>query len=172
MSFQSEFEYEIIKELIPYNKLFTIHQNNQYKIFQYIPLCNETNTSLKTIYAQTTTFESFILYVYDDFSKIEFTKKINSKIIYKKNFYLIILLKSLPNLSCGKEYYFVISNIYPSSFENFCQVLIMTKVLNNTIEISSLSKNLAFYQRKDNEEKFYYSSNEIKYSLIQESKLT
>lgn len=166
MSFQSEFEYEIIKELIPYNILFTIHQNNQYKIFQYIPSCNEANTSLKTIYAQSTTFEGFILYVYDDFSKIELTKKYQFK-----NSILRVSLShkiiEIPDLSCGKEYYFIISIITLKKFEKFCQFSIMSKELNNTIDISSLSQNLTFYQRTDNEEKFYYSSNETKYALIQ-----
>lgn len=37
ISSQPQFEYEIIKELIPYNITFTKYQTHNYKIFQYIP---------------------------------------------------------------------------------------------------------------------------------------
>ena len=74
ISSQPQFEYEIIKELIPYNIIFIEYQTNNYKIFQYIPLCNETNSSLKTIYAQITHDSLIDLFIYDDLSKIEISE--------------------------------------------------------------------------------------------------
>ena len=168
ISSQPQFEYEIIKELIPYNIIFTKYQTNNYKIFQYIPLCNETNSSLTTIYAQITSGSSIDLFIYDDLSKIEISENVFINNISNFEITSINPINEI-SLSCGKEYYFVIFNPYLLNFIEFCQFSIINKEINK-IDISSLSQNstLTFYVRPNNDKEiFFYSSNETKYILIQ-----
>ena len=172
ISSQPRFEYEIIKELIPDNIIFTKYQTNNYKIFKYIPLCNEIDSSLKTIYAQITNDRLIDLFIYDDFSKIEISE--NKFINYISNFEIT---SNNPineiSLSCGKQYYFVIFKAVLTNFLEFCQFSIISEenYIDN-IDISSLSQDsiLTFYVRPNNNEEkeiFFYSSNETKYILIQ-----
>ena len=172
-SFENDYIYESIEELVPKNFLFDSLNLNPYKIFQYNPFCNKNNETSKNIYFQIHLeyirfpYENLILYLYENFSDI--LQDENSKFInYNHNFsfYNNILIT---NLSCSKEYYLV---IFISSVPHYyigpyaLQIVILDEKI-NMINISPLlSDHFSFEQIEDNIKGYFYSYNETKYVLI------
>ena len=157
-------ETERIEEYISYNLVFS-KDNKDSKIFEYIPSCNSETNEFKNIYAQGISSIPFILAIYDDLSKIEFSET-EGYVNFKYKYYIKNNITQIENkLSCNVEYYLV---VYTMDYDiSFLQFSIRPEV-NEKIDISNLvqKSSLLFYQRNFNEEKFYYSSHETKYLLI------
>ena len=118
ISLESDINYETIVELVPNNFIFDGFNADSFKIFQYIPSCEQDvnqskNILLKVTIAVDIYSEVYNLYLYEEFTDImqnENEEFINYKESYN-NFYY-----DLPfNLKCKKEYYFVFSAISTKS---------------------------------------------------------
>lgn len=162
------YEYEKIEELISYNIIAEFELELYYKIFQYIPICNDNNNSTKNIYFQFVgKSTSYYLYKYSNFSKI-FINQYNNFINYDE-YHSLFLRPSIlfENLICGKDYYFIISRkIYSITNPELFQISVVDADI-DTINISNLpSPYLTIIPRNENEEIFFYYSNETKYILI------
>jgi len=160
------YEYEVIDEFVP--KL--IFSDMPDKIFKYNLLCGDKRNKTNIYFqAMTNGIYSFTIYFYDDFTKIKkdeygFYKNYTSEkqIPYDKP---VIIFN---NLSCNKDYYFVISKKF--SFYNKGSVFIQITIFNDETNIFNLSPLLSLdyilFPRSNKEECFYYSFNESKYALI------
>ena len=166
-------EYELIEEYSPYIVAFQSINISSYKIYKYIPSCNNITTT-KNIYIHILKekFNYLYLYQYFDASKIQQDSEgnfINSdfEILLSDDWYQF-------DIDCGKIYYFIFKHSYNGEtlmpfyfkFSFFDDIL-------DTIDISSLflkSRYLSFLKRTTKEEKYLYSSNEDKYLLISFSK--
>ena len=175
ISLESDFNYETIVELVPKTFFFDGLNTDSFKIFQYIPSCEQSVNLNKKILLKVTLSENIIrnykLYLYKEFTDIRQNE--NEEFInYKEshtNFY-----DDLPfNLQCEKEYYFVFSGISKEDQNYYYrigpfafQIVILNKE-EDTINISpTLSDHYSFSQALNMERKYYYSHNETKYVLI------
>ena len=116
----SNYTYEPIKEIIPQYHIFKTFGFSSFKIYQYIPLCTnlESINAYKNIYVQVLInyIDFYIaLYMYDNYTLIEqdkdayFINYIENRDIYYDKFYDKSSSFFISNLTCEKEYYFVIS---------------------------------------------------------------
>ena len=159
--FSISLEYEVDETLIESVPKYYYHFSfNSFKIFKYIPSC-EDNIKTKNVYVQT----DGILYLYSDFSNI---KQDESSKFINYNKHLGEYSNLVTDLTCGKDYYFVLS-INIEGYEiviNRNQITIINQD-ENIINLSPLLSNyFSLYPRTEKEEIFYYSFNETKYVLI------
>jgi hypothetical protein len=166
----NEFEYEVIDEFIPK----TILSLESDKLFKYHLSCRderkETNIYLQFItnYAFYYYYPLYLLF-YDDFTKINKDKG------NYRNYTSIFEIygykeKALNNLTCNKDYYFVVYN-KNDPLNNNKQFFFQISIVNNETNIFNLSPSLSqfyvLFPREINKtECFFYSFNETKYVLI------
>ena len=166
ISFQIDTKYENTDELVKYDMMFC---PNDYKLFRYIPSCSNSflNIYIQSIFNH---FSLICFYLYDDISKIkqdengDFIDFIYEHFVEKNNI-------KIGNLTCGKEYYFLIYNYEDCT--NFLQFSLLTEE-HEIIDISSLQNYSVFFQREEKEETFFYSSEEtknIQINLFEQSNL-
>ena len=170
---KSDFTYEIIDELDYKFIAFEIKDFSSFKIFKYILKCVEMiNTSLKNVYLQISNSDFLLLYVYDDFLKIQQNE--NAAFInYIKRIDLMYKVpNSVPivNLDCGKDYYFIISedmNTPSFNYTSFFQFVIIDADI-GTINIPNYRSNYFSILPRENHNKeiIYYSNDETKYGLF------
>ena len=155
--FSISLEYEVDETLIESVPKYYYHFSfNSFKIFKYIPSC-EDNIKTKNVYVQT----DGILYLYSDFSNI---KQDESSKFINYNKHLGEYSNLVTDLTCGKDYYFVLSiNIEGYGIViNRNQITIINQD-ENIINLSPLLSNyFSLYPRTEKEEIFYYSFNETK----------
>ena len=159
LSIQTE-TYEKIENFVQYSVEFLLEN---YKIFKYIPSCEDQNSGLTSIYFQNIFSTFAYLYIYDDESKIEykdgdFLNPVDEHFLTGNINILVI-----ENLSCNKEYFFALTQ-YGNALD-ICLFSILPEKI-DTINISSLSKTLTFFKRTTEGENFFYSSEETKYIYI------
>ena len=170
------YTYEIIEELIPKTIIFDTKDLYFFKIFKYIPLCQENENYKKDIYLQTLSkyHHTTLIYIYDDFSKI--AQNNNFKFINYINYFYINTLEIsflFSDLNCKKEYFFVLSYYYDdyshSDYPEFSGILF--NIIDAKIDIINLTPELSdifsFHQRnKTQREIIFYSHKEKKNCLI------
>ena len=169
----SDYTYELIEELVPKYIIFEIQDFNAFKIFKYIPPCSKGTSATKNIYAKFfLLFGSFNFYVYDNFEDIkqeETGNFANSKEFKNLDFDYVTPMKSelISELTCGKEYYFVISIALTKN--EIVSRLIQFNIIDASVDkinISPLiSDTIAFLDTKP-QEIFTYCHNETKYTSI------
>ena len=172
----TNYNFEIIEELIPKTIFFKSDDFNSFKIFQYIPSCSENDKYQKSIYLQILSIQrdKINIYAYDDFSQISqkndsiFENFINHVRIY--NWFESVLFM---NLDCKKEYYFVmLLEKERYFFEHFPTLsglqLTIIDSQKNIIQLTpELSDIFSFHQRnKNHQEIIFYSHNKSKYGLF------
>ena len=175
---KTEYTFEIIEELIPKSFIFNTFEYSYFKILKYNLLCNENikNNTLTDINFQiyATPYVYRYLYFYNDYSKISQDDNFNF-LNYTSKKEIDLSSKSLnilfDNLTCNKDYYFIISYAY---FPNFKKSLILNyfqiSIINKETNIFSLSPLLSdFYsiipRTKDKEENFSYYFNPFSYFI-------
>ena len=178
ISLESDFNYETIVELVPKTFFFDGLNTDSFKIFQYIPSCEQSVNLNKKILLKVTSSVDIIdlnrkykLYLYEEFKDIRQNE--NEEFINYKESHTIFN-DDLPfNLHCEKEYYFVFSGIskedqnYYYSIGPFTYQIVILNKEEDTINISpTLSDHYSFSQALNMERKYYYSHNETKYVLI------
>ena len=105
----SNYTHELIDEMIQKSVIFEKCDFDSFKIFKYIPLCKGKINWIKQVYLQISNEDSMYLYIYDNYSKIEQDKDADfinykgRKILYSFNSFAL-------NLTCQKDYYFIVSN--------------------------------------------------------------
>ena len=165
---KTEYTFEIIEELIPKRILFDHFETTLYKILKYNLICDENiNSKTANIYLQFYSFNSytFDIYLYDNFSEIkqnEFTEYLFMGAIQERR-YVNIGHALFRNLTCKKDYYFIIS--YPhfnpitinELYTRYCEILIFKEETN--INLSPLlSEHYRIYPRKK-EDNIFFSFN-------------
>jgi len=163
----TESEYEVIDEFVP--KLIFSHMTID-KIFKYNLLCgnnrNETNIYFQ---AMTDYRYNFDLYFYDDFTKIK-----KDKYGYYTNYTLSKKINDsvtiFNNITCNKDYYFTITNIFSvwKEVPAFIQISIINDETYNFNLSPLLSQDYILYPRESMLflESLYYCFNESKYAII------
>ena len=175
ISLENEYIIEPITELVPKNFVFDGYNTNSFKIFHYIPSCEDKEEISKNISFQVSKsdflvdYDKVILYLYEDLSEIKQDE--NSKFINYKEIYIGIYNKIKINLKCENDYYFVYSVIstetqnYQFRIGPFAFQIVILNEENKFISLSpSLSDHYSFYLKENSE--FFYSHNETKYALI------
>ena len=151
------YEFENLEQLTSYNLVFSKGKGD-HKIFKYSPICEGQNTNLTNIYAQGVSSLPFYLAIYDDDSQIKFTEE-EGFINDISNYSLKTNTTEIKDLSCDKDYYFVVYTMdYTISFSQFS--ILPGEV--DIIDISSLADSLTVFQRSDKKEILFYSSKETK----------
>ena len=163
-------EYEFIEEYIPYIVTFQTSNTSFYKIYKYIPSCNNIST-IKKVYINLfkEDYTDIYLYKYSDASKIEQDSRGNFI-----NFDMELLLYSYLSQfdsECGITNYFVFKprNIRRNNLNTLYYQFSFSDDILDTIDISTLflkSRYLSFLKRTTKDEKYLYSFNEDKYILI------
>lgn len=161
--------YDTIDEIIPKYIIFEICDMNSFKIFKYVPLCIENSTLNKSINFQIQASSEIKLYLYNNFSNIEqnengnFINFIDEKIISYINPYSF----RFPNLTCEKEYYFIISaaRSYPIYSSSIAQFYIIDELKEEINLLPSLSDYFIIYQNSP-PKTIFYSHNETKYASL------
>ena len=169
----TNYTYELIEELVPKYIIFEIQDFNAFKIFKYIPPCSKSTSNKKNIYTKFfLLFGSFNFYIYDNFDDIKQEETgdfANSKEFKKLDFNYETLMKSelISELTCGKEYYFVIS--IALTINDMISRLIQFNIIDASVDkinISPLiSDTFAFLDTKP-QEIITYCHNETKYASI------
>ena len=156
ISFQA-YEFESLEVLTSYNLVFSKGKGDS-KLFKYSPICNNQNSGLHNIYAQGVSSIPFYLSIYDNESQIQFTEE-DGYINYISKYYLKTNVTEIKDLNCDKDYYFLVYIMdYDIAFSQFS--ILPGEV--DTIDISSLTESLTFFQRTEKEEILFYSSKDTK----------
>ena len=169
-----EYTIEPITELVPKNFVFDGYNTNTFKIYHYIPSC-EDKDKINKIFFQVSKSDSVtyrnseILYLYED--HLEIKQDENSNFINYKEIYKSINREKKISIKCQNEYYFVYSVIsnenqnYQYNIGPFAFQIVILNEENNFISLSpSLSDHYSFYLKEYTE--LFYSYNETKYALI------
>ena len=169
-----EYTIEPITELVPKNFVFDGYNTNTFKIYHYIPSC-EDKDKINKIFFQVSKRDSVtyrnseILYLYED--HLEIKQDENSNFINYKEIYKSINREKKISIKCQNEYYFVYSVIsnenqnYQYNIGPFAFQIVILNEENNFISLSpSLSDHYSFYLKEYTE--LFYSYNETKYALI------
>ena len=163
------YTFEIIEEFVTKYVIFDIIDFNAFKIFKYIPQCEETTKHNKNINVQIIMdFINMNLYLYDNYNDIEqdalakFVHYTDFRKIVERDFYTF---ESFSNLTCGKEYFFVTSlalNRIECNHKYFQFSVIDTST--DKIKITPvISDRFSIISRKS-KEIIEYSHNETKYA--------
>ena len=162
----NEYNYESIKEFAPHKFIFNQMNNNSFKIFEYIPFCNNNLNSTKNIYVHVQNSQNDLLYLYDDYSKIKQNER-GYFINYNGSNIIQNTLLKFENLICKKKYYFVIYKYENILIPSFVKLFIIDKECNNITLSPSLSQNFNFLKKINNiEDTFNYYYNKTKLVLI------
>jgi len=159
---KTEYTFEIIEELIPKRILFDNLEISPYKILKYSPLCEENiNSKTENIYFQVYPFKNhnFFFYLYDNFSEIKQEK--NG--MFSQNKSLVGLIGknfNYLNLTCKKDYYFIIhyhnGNVITTNelLTKYFEILVLKEEAN--INLSPLlSDHYKIYPRKKEDNLFF-----------------
>ena len=165
----SYYIHDTIEEIIPKYIIFEIRDFNSFKIFKYVPLCEENSNFTKSINFQIEVSPTAYLYLYDNFSHIEqneygyFINSLEEKIMVIDHDYGFIF----PNLTCEKEYYFIISvtSADPYYLSSIVQFSIIDELKDKINLIPSLSDFFMIYQNNP-PKTLFYSHNETKYASL------
>ena len=157
---ENGYDFEVIEEFIPK----TIFSDGSDKFFKYNLSCKDERKETN-FYFQGTGNDFYHLYLYDDVNKIqkdrygEYMNYTSYEIIsYDKNFI------PLKNLTCNKDYYFIIRNLKIEGNKYF-----HFSIVNEETNKFNLSPSLSLYYTlfpRNREVSFFYSFDKTKYTLI------
>ena len=169
----SDYSYELIEELVTKYIIFEIQDFNAFKIFKYIPPCSKSASNTKDIYAKFFLWTgNFNFYIYDNFDDIkqeETGNFANSKEFKNLDFNPSYQMDSelISGLTCGKEYYFVISMALTNN--NILSSYILFNIIDASVDkinISPLISDRFIFLDTKPQEIFTYCHNETKYASI------
>ena len=167
----NNYTFELIEGLVPKYISFETIDFNAFKIFKYIPSCTDNSSQNKIIYTQFVIFHYDIdLYLYENFNDIEqndlaiFINYKDYRYIKNGNKYMF---DSFSDLTCGKEYYFIISMATEKtySYPIYLEFNIIDESIDK-INISPLKSNSFIIQNRKPQEILSYYHNETKYAII------
>ena len=163
------YTFELIEEFITKYVIFDIIDFNAFKIFKYIPQCEESTKHNKNINVQIVMdYVTMDLYFYDNFNDIEqdvlgiFVNYTDSREIFWRDDYTI---ESFSNLTCGKEYFFVTS--LTSNYIKYNDIYFQFSVIDTSIDkikISPVISDRFTIIARKSKEIIEYSHNETKYA--------
>ena len=159
---ETEPKFEVIEEFIPK----TIFFDGSDQFFKYNLSCKDERKETN-IYFQTMSNKYYLLYLYDDFTKIK--KDENGNYINYTSYETIDYNQyfiPLNNLTCNKNYYFIFSK-FKLDIED--KTYFQFSIVNDETNKFNLSPSLSPYFTllpRNRTESFYYSFVETKYALI------
>ena len=166
----SNYSFELIEELVPKKLIFDMFDFNSFKIFKYIPTCIENSKFNKSVYAETfTDYIHIDIYLYDNFNNIrqDNRAKFINYLDFREERKGGDSSVELFNLTCDKEYFFVLSfarsNIEVSRFYSLFSIIDLS---NDKINISPLISEYFIFDIRKPIEIFEYFHNETKYAIL------
>ena len=166
----SNYSFELIEELVPKKVIFDMIDFNSFKIFKYIPTCIENSKFNKSVYAETfTDYFAKDIYLYDDFNNIRQDQraKFINYLDFREERKGVDSSVELFNLTCDKEYFFVLSfaqsDIYVSRTYSLFSIIDLS---NDKINISPLISEYFIFDIRKPIEIFEYFHNETKYAIL------
>ena len=161
-----EFDIESIEDYIPKASILHLNNSFSFKMFEYIPNCIEDKNETKNIYIQIYTSYRVVLYIYDNFSKIEQNNTNDEFINFNYKNIFSNGKKQYKDFICQKKYYFIAVN---DNINSFIPILFQISVLDDNTNNANLipsSQDYTFFQRTNIPENLFYTHTEDKLALI------